>query len=743
MVHRFGYSLEPLSGVRLLGEVGHFVSLDQDPQLILELTNGKVKSGWMNLTLLLELPENHSDTVFYFDNGQGFKESNKTTIPLFNNELTETQFEIPTGTKRIRFDPCDCTGEFRIKVFNLKPITQISLLRKAIKSSTRNITSIQSLVSITKKGYSLLKTGGLNALAEKIYDPSSESYTLWVKRYDTLNEADRFAIKKSVSTFTYTPLISVVMPTYNTQEKWLRAAIESVQAQLYENWELCIADDCSADENVRKIIKECAAEDSRIKYVFREVNGHISAASNSALSIATGEFVALLDHDDLLAETALYRVAQALNQNPSYDIIYSDEDKVDEDNCRYDPYFKPDWNPDLLVAQNYLSHLSIIRKSMLNEFGGFRVGFEGSQDWDMALRITRSAPANSIIHIPYILYHWRAVPGSTAKAVDQKAYITESQYKTIESHFKALQIPVEIKQNEINYWNVNYPIPDPQPLVSIIIPTKNQKVLLEKCINSIVTKTDYSNYEIIVIDNHSDEDEAKTYLRSILANPIIKVLEFKENFNFSRINNYAVSQAKGDLIVFMNNDIEILANDWLIEMLSLAIRDGTGAVGAKLLYPNKTIQHAGVILGVGGVANHAYLGAPADVVGQMGRARIVQNMSAVTAACLVVEKKKFLEVGGFNEIDLKIAFNDVDFCLKLLKAGYRNVWTPNSVFIHHESISRGQEDTPAKQARFASEVQYMLDNWKDILVNDPAYNPNLSIQRADFSLAFPPRVSRV
>jgi GT2 family glycosyltransferase len=477
--------------------------------------------------------------------------------------------------------------------------------------------------------------------------------------------------------------------------------------------------------------------------VFREINGHISANTNSALEIAEGEYVVLLDHDDLISKDALYQVVKTLQNNPDANYIYSDEDKLTEQGARYDPYFKPDWNPDLLLHQHSLSHLSIIKRSFLNEIGGFRVGFEGSQDWDMALRVTRLVPAESIVHIPHVLYHWRAVSGSTAKATDQKSYIKESQYKTLQAHFDALQIPVTISLNDVQYWNIEYPIPDPQPLVSIIVPTKNQKKLLQKCIESILSLTTYRNFEILVVDNRTDEDEAKTYLNSISTQPGITVLEYDKDFNFSGINNFAVSNAKGSLVVLMNNDIDVLTGNWLEEMVSLAIRENTGAVGAKLLYPNRTIQHAGVVLGVGGVANHAYLDAPAEVVGQMGRARIVQNMSAVTAALLLIEKRKFLEVGGFNEVDLKIAFNDVDLCLKLLEAGYRNVWTPNAVFTHHESVSRGQEDTPSKQARFASEVQYMLDNWSELLESDPAYNPNLSIERADFSLSFPPRVPRV
>ena len=738
------WKFEKLSGIINLEADGSFEVIDFDPQFLLNPLRKKFPDkGNYFLYVNIDSPQSIINLTFYYDVGSGLSEALTNKLTIQTNQVNREVLCFPAGVKKIRFDPSSHPGEFRIIEFRLEKITDGMTLRRAIDSISPNIQTPGDFFRYSMKGVKLLLSGGVRELQQKIFLRDHRHYSQWLNQYGDLTSEMESRMKNNLNGFLYKPVFSILLPTYNTKRKWLLEAVQSVRDQIYPNWELCISDDCSPNPEVRETIKQLAADDERIKYVFREVNGHISANTNNALEIAKGEFVVLLDHDDLLSKDALYQAVKSLQENMYANYIYSDEDKITEQGEQYDPYFKPDWNPDLLLHQNYLSHLSIIRRSVLNEIGGFRIGVEGSQDWDVALRVTRSVPADSIVHIPHVLYHWRAVAGSTAKALDQKEYIQESQYDVLKSHFDALQISVKITLNEVNYWDIDYPIPDPQPLVSIIIPTRNQKCLLKKCVDSILSLTKYRNYEILIVDNRTDEDDAKIYLNSISLNPSVRVLEYDREFNFSGINNYAVSQAKGSLIVFMNNDIEVLTESWLNDMVSLAIREDTGAVGAKLLYPNGTIQHAGVILGVGGVANHAYLGAPAEVVGQMGRARIVQDMSAVTAACLVIEKSKFMKVNGFNEIDLKIAFNDVDFCLKLLEEGYRNVWTPKAVFIHHESVSRGQEDTPEKQARFASEVQYMLDNWKELLENDPAYNPNLSIERADFTVAFPPRVNRV
>ena len=570
-------------------------------------------------------------------------------------------------------------------------------------------------------------------------------YGEWVRRYDTLTDRDRAAIKRHIECLPYQPLISLVMPTYNTPKKWLRRAIYSVKKQLYPHWELCIADDASSKVHVRKILREYQAKDPRIKIVFRKDTGHIAAASNSAIEMATGEFLAFLDHDDEVSEHALYMIAVELNSHEDTDLIYSDEDKINERGRRYDPYFKPDWNPALFLAQNYLCHLLVCRTRVVQELGGFREGYEGSQDWDLTMRISERIPANHCRHIPHVLYHWRAIPGSAARRPDEKKYVREAQRRTLESHFARLGLKVTIVPAAGNYWRIKYLLQSP-PLVTLIIPTRNQFELLERCVESIYRKTTYPNFELIIVDNQSDETTTLNYLTELERDRGVKVLRYDAPFNFSAINNFAVQHAGGEIVGLINNDLEVMTPEWLDEMVSHAVQPETGAVGAMLYYPDDTIQHAGVILGIGagaaGEAGHAYKTQPRGYAGQASRALLCQNLCAVTGACLVVRRKLFEEVGGLNETNLPIAYNDVDLCLRIRERGYRNLWTPYAELYHHESASRGYEDTPEKKIRFEKEREYMRRSWGELLLNDPAYNHNLALDKETFSLAIPPRVTK-
>jgi len=573
----------------------------------------------------------------------------------------------------------------------------------------------------------------------KVGDASERSeYEKWCEQHEALGALDLAAINGHIEAFTARPLISILMPVFDPPEGLLEKAIQSVLAQLYPHWELCVADDASTQGHVRGVLERYAAKDPRIHVTFRPENGHICEASNTALAQATGAYVALFDHDDLLAPTALYEIAAEVSAHPDAQLIYSDEDKIDGEDRRFDPYFKPDWNPDLNLGQNYLSHLTVYRTELIREVGGFRKGFEGSQDWDLILRAIERIPATSIRHIPKLLYHWRAVPGSTALQLSEKGYPVESARKALEDHFKRRGLDVETLPVPGDHWRIKYPLPSPTPLVSLIVPTRNALKLVRQAIASLEEKTDYPNFEIVIVDNGSDDPEAIAYFEQIgrRADPRLRVLPYHAPFNYSAINNFAVHEAQGEIIGFLNNDVEAINKDWLTEMVSQAVRPGIGAVGAMLYYPLNTVQHAGVILGLGGVAGHPFKEFPRGDQGQKNRLRLVQNYSAVTAACLLVRKDRFLEVGGFNEKDLPIAFNDVDLCCKLISAGYRNLWTPYAEFYHHESATRGVEDTPEKKARFQSEIDYMMNTWGSLLMADPAYNPNLTLVGEDFSPAY-------
>ncbi|MEM8832482.1 MAG: glycosyltransferase [Cyanobacteria bacterium P01_G01_bin.19] len=558
-------------------------------------------------------------------------------------------------------------------------------------------------------------------------------YSKWLQKKYPNNRRIRKLTTKCQS-FPYKPLISVIMPVYNPEAEFLRQAIASVCNQAYVNWELCIADDCSSKPHVKEILDEFAQQDSRIKVVYREENGHICHSSNSAIELATGEYIALLDHDDLLAPHALASVAELLNQHPEADFIYSDEDKVDDNGVHQDHFFKPDWCPDSFLSRMYTCHLGVYRRSLVNQIGNFRPGFEGSQDYDLVLRITEQT--DKIFHIPDILYHWRIHLESTAGGSDAKPYAAEAAEKAINEAIARRGEPGKIttKDRIPGVYIVRYEISDSK-LVSIIIPTKDLADVLDVCLESIFTLTTYPNYEVVVIDNGSVEEKTQRCFdkwREKEPNRF-KCYRYDVPFNYSKINNYGATKAEGDYLLLLNNDTKVVTPDWLEAMVEQAQRPSIGAVGSMLLYPDDTIQHAGVVLGIGGVAGHSHKYFPITHPGYISQLASINNYSAVTGACLMCRREVFEAVGGLEE-NLAIAFNDVDFCLKIISRGYRNIHLPHVILYHYESKSRGYEDTPKKQARFAQEVNYMQQKWHQLCDNDPCYNPNLTRCREDYSL---------
>ncbi len=531
--------------------------------------------------------------------------------------------------------------------------------------------------------------------------------------------------------FLYRPLISVVMPVYNVEPKWLKKAIASIEKQWYDNWELCICDDGSSNRDTLEYLSTLKNE--KIKIEFLDKNVGIAGASNRALELACGEYVLLMDNDDEITPNALHEVVKILNSK-SADLIYSDEDKIDENGIYSEPYFKPDFSEEMFLSQNYINHLCVIKKSLLDRIGGWREGFDGAQDYDLYLRVMELS--KKIEHIPKVLYHWRKIDGSAAKASEEKPKAWDAGVKALESYMEKNRVKASVSKGDVyGTYRVAYKIRG-NPLIDIIVPFKDKSELLRVCVESVL-KSSYKNFRIIGISNNSKERatfEEMDRLRSL--DERVQFYEYNVPFNYSRINNYAIERyVKGEYIVLLNNDIEIINSNWIEEMLMYAQRDEIGCVGAKLLYPNNTIQHGGVIVGLGGVAGHSHKYFPKDSPGYFGRLKIVQNFSAVTAACLMVKKSIYEDVGGLDEVNLKVAFNDVDFCLRVMERGYRNVFTPYAVAYHHESISRGVEDSFEKIKRFNSEIDYMKKRHKKILQNgDRFYNPNLTQIREDFSL---------
>jgi len=570
-------------------------------------------------------------------------------------------------------------------------------------------------------------------------------YEWWVEKYDVFDDETHKLILTEISAMEQPPLISVVMPVYNPDPAFLKAALDSVFNQLYPHWELCIADDNSSDEGVRELIRSYAEKDSRIRYVFRKTNGHISEASNSAMQLATGTFMALLDHDDQLHELALFYVAKEILSHPEADLVYTDEDKIDASGRRCSPYFKSDFNYDLFLNQNMICHLGVYRMALVREIGGFRKGFEGSQDYDLALRVIDHSSPEKIRHIPRALYHWRAHQESTAATIDAKPYSVIAATRAVDEHLRrrGIAATVESSPKIREMLRVRYALQEPLPSVEIVVLTRDKAEVLKTCIDSIISKTTYSNYAVTIVDNGSVEPETMHYFESLQGNAGISVVRDDSPFNFPRLNNNAVHRSTADFVCLLNNDTEVITPEWLEEMLGHAAQPEVGAVGARLWYPNKTLQHGGIIIGIGGVAGHAHKYFDENNPGYFCRAFLQQSFSAVTAACLLVRRSRYLEVHGLDEEHLQVAFNDVDFCLRLKEAGYRNVWTPYAELFHHESLTRGYEDTSEKQLRFRKEAMYFRDRWRHILYQDPAYNPNLTLESEDFALAWLPRTDWV
>ena len=410
--------------------------------------------------------------------------------------------------------------------------------------------------------------------------------------------------------------------------------------------------------------------------------------------MADGEFIALLDHDDLLSEHALFWAVEAINKQPGAKLIYSDEDKIDKTGRRFEPYFKSDWNPDLFLSHNMISHMGVYRTDLIRSVAGFRKGFEGSQDYDLALRCIECIEPNEIVHIPKVLYHWRSHPGSTALAGSEKNYALLAGERALNEHFTRTSISAKAELLEFGMYRVHYEIPEPEPWVSLIIPTRNSVSLIRQCVKSILSETTYEHFDILIVDNNSDDAETLKYLNDLISDNRIRVLRDDRPFNYSALNNSAAEQARGEYIGLVNNDIEVISPGWLNEMMSLAVQPGVGAVGACLWYPNDTLQHGGCITGILGVAGHAHRHLPKGHFGYFGRARLIQTLSVVTGACMVINKSIYKKVGGLDESNLKVAFNDIDFCLRLREAGFRNIWTPYAELYHHESATRGLEDTP-------------------------------------------------
>lgn len=583
-----------------------------------------------------------------------------------------------------------------------------------------------------QKGFRYLKHYGIKEFWIRLherFEPEEVPYGPWYEAYvpdeETLN-------RQRKRKFLNAPLISVVVPAYHTPPLFLRQMLDSLVAQTYGGWELCIANGSPDDKEMEAVLEEYEKRDSRIRHENLKENLGIAENTNAAFRMAKGEFIGLLDHDDLLAPNALYEIVLALEKNPEADVVYTDEDKVTTDlKEHFQPHLKPDFNLDLLRSNNYICHFFTVRREIVEQVGGFRKEFDGAQDYDFIFRCTEEA--RKILHIPEILYHWRTHKESTADNPASKMYAFEAGKRAIEAHLKRTGTDGEVSHTpDLGFYRVKYPVKG-EPLISIIIPNKDEKESLEACLKSIWEKTTYKNYEIIVVENNSTSDEIFQYYKEI-SQKGVRLLRWKKEFNYSAINNFGAAHAKGEFLLFLNNDVTVITPDWLTELAGLCQRKEVGAAGVKLLYPDNTIQHAGCVIGIGGIAGHMFVDMPANRTGYLHKASLLQDMSAVTAACMIMKKQVFDQVGGFTE-ELAVAFNDVDLCLKINKAGSLVVYDPYVQLYHMESKTRGAEDSKEKVRRFQTEIEYMRCHWLDILKNgDPYYNKNLSLTKWNYSL---------
>ena len=597
----------------------------------------------------------------------------------------------------------------------------------------------KKLDKYVEKGIRYWKSQGAAALAEKVVTKVKNvrqgppSYQKWIRHH----LPDRNELEKQKKTsFGYRPKISFVVPLYKTPEKYLRRLTESFQEQTYSNWELCFSDGSGAQSPLTELLKELTAKDNRIKYVSHEEPLQISENTNSAIEIATGDFIAFADHDDELTPNALFECVKAINEKPQTLVIYTDEDKMSMDGHKFfQPHFKPDYNPDLLCTVNYICHLFVVSRKVIEKVGGLRSEFDGAQDYDFVLRCVEAVKDEEICHIPKILYHWRCHEDSTAENPESKLYAFEAGRRAVQAHYERTGIHAEVFEGEyLGLYRTKF-IRDHDPLISIIIPNKDHIDDLKRCMESIEQKSTYKNYEYIIVENNSTDPATFEYYKKLEAeNPRVRMVYWDGVFNYSAINNYGASFAKGEYLLLLNNDTEIINPDCLEELLGYCMRKDVGAVGARLYYEDDTIQHAGVVIGFGGIAGHCFVQQKRGTTGYCHRIICAQDYSAVTAACMMVKRSAFDAVGGLSE-ELAVAFNDIDFCMKLRKAGYLIVYNPYAELYHYESKSRGLEDTPEKVARFNKEVATFEKKWPDILKKgDPYYNPNLTLKSQDFSL---------
>lgn len=727
---------------------GAWQTLSNDPWVVFEWDKGACPTTPIALLTLEMAPidaEIPPVAQIYVDLGNGFSERHSTSFAVEDGKAHILLVE-PGKIEYLRFDPDQSRNIVTRPTIQVTPLADFEDVARLVRDQAPDDVDVERLLSLLRPVHSgedsrpipLSPVIALDASLHRALD-FNHDYGYWLSLNATPTKADYGRMADMERAFEVRPTFSFVMPTYNTPPHLLRECLDSLLAQTYRDFEICVADDNSSNPQVVEILSAYAEKHEQVRFVARPHNGHISASSNSALSLASGEFVVLVDHDDLIPDYALFVVAHYINLHPDADIFFSDEDKVTVDGERVQPYFKSDFNKFLMYGHNMVSHLGIYRRSIIERIGGFRLGLEGSQDYDLFLRCLEQSDARRVVHIPHILYHWRIIPGSTAMSADQKSYAVVAAQNAINGHFERQNMPLRSIDGFAPGCTAVRPSRIFDTSVSIIIPTRNGLDILRPCIDSILAR-DHVDTDIIVVDNGSDDPDALAYLELLEEHSDITVLRDPSVFNFSRINNLAAATARGDILCFLNNDTEVISNDWLNRARTFLSMDDIGMVGARLLFPDGMLQHFGIALGMGEhrVAGVPHLGMDASLPGYFGKARLLQEVSAVTAACMFVRKADFDAVGGFEE-ELRVAYNDIDLCLKIRSLGLKILADPDITLVHKESRSRGSDKHGERAKRLDEEAQWMRHRWAKELDKDPYFSPNIDLGRIDFAYANKPR----
>jgi O-antigen biosynthesis protein len=699
-----------------------------------------IRPGWYMLELRVEFDGVRADARVYLEGANGDRAL--LPLPMRSGQLVKRLVLVETPTV-VRLFPLSAPRAFEVVHFRLARVSErFARSRIERKLAARHPRYMGQSTDGPAAALPLGRRGRLDTELlwqdyNRLYERTGElvSYDEWIEGVERRDLPGAREQAAAIQGWPERPTVSIIVRTHDDDEADLIECLDSVLQQSYAQLELCVAG--SSASHVRRILSEYSARDPRVRVVFCDEGSSASESLNAALALAQGEYVAFLGPHDVLARHALFSLARALQGRPGAPLVYSDEDKLDERGRRCEPYFKPDFARDLLYSQNYIAHLALYQRKLVERAGGFRPGFDGSDDYDLLLRcVAEIRDESEILHVPEVLYHARkAADVSVTKRREDEA--TESARRALSHHLEGVSPGVSVSVTSPGLYRAHWPVPRPAPLVSLIVPTRDRHELLAKCVDSIRKRTTYPNYEILVVDNQSQSAEALTYLEALAREEGVRVLRYDAPFNFSAINNFAAREARGSVLGLINNDVEVINDDWLSELVSHALRPDVGCVGAKLYYPDDTIQHAGVVLGIGGVAGHSHKHFDRAHPGYFGRLRIAHNVAAVTAAALVVRRAIWEEVGGLNDAELSVAFNDVDFCLRVRAKGYRNVWTPHAELYHDESRSRGSDEASEKAARFRNECAVMLRNWGPLLKRDPYYSPHLTLIREDYSLSLP------